>query len=221
MTIEDAMKQRHSVRSYTDRPVEGEVKEQLEEFVQQCNEEGNLHIQLVLDEPKAFDSTLAHYGRFSGVRNYFVLVGPKDENLEERCGYYGEKLVLEAQRLGLNTCWVGLTYKKIPEVFAVEKDERFVMVIALGYGTMKGAAHKSKSIGELCTAPAGMPDWFRRGMEAVQLAPSALNQQKMHFYLEGSKVTAKAGFGLLTKIDLGIAKYHFEAAAGKEHFDWA
>jgi hypothetical protein len=64
------------------------------------------------------------------------------------------------------------------------------------------------------------PDWFRRGMEAVLLAPTAVNQQKFTFSLEGNRVIAKAGLGFYTKIDLGIAKYHFEVGAGRDHFVW-
>ena len=61
-----------------------------------------------------------------------------------------------------------------------------------------------------------MPDWFARGMEAVLLAPTAMNQQKFYFTLEGDRVRARAGRGFLTKMDLGIVKYHFEAATGRK-----
>ena len=43
------------------------------------------------------------YTSFSGVKNYIALIGKKSPNLEEACGYYGEKIVLRAQQLGLNT----------------------------------------------------------------------------------------------------------------------
>jgi len=47
------------------------------------------------------------------------------------------------------------------------------------------------------------------------LAPTAMNQQKFIFELSGEKATAKSGSGFYTKVDLGIAKLHFELAAGK------
>jgi hypothetical protein len=50
------------------------------------------------------DSMMAHYGKFIGVKNYIALVGPKSSVQEERLGYYGEQIVLKAQKLGLNTC---------------------------------------------------------------------------------------------------------------------
>ena len=95
MDVWQAMQERHSVRSYTDKPIEGEVKEKLAAKIAQCNAESGLHIQLVLDEPNAFDSAMAHYGKFSGVRNYIVMAGKKTAALEETCGYYGEKIFCE------------------------------------------------------------------------------------------------------------------------------
>ena len=116
-TILEAMRARHSVRSYTEKLIEGETLEALEKLIDECNRESGLHIQLVRNEPMAFDSAMAHYGKFSGVKNYLALVGKKSKKLDELCGYYGEKLVLAAQTLGLNTCWVGLTFQKIPDAF--------------------------------------------------------------------------------------------------------
>ena len=117
MELFEAMKKRHSVRQYIDKPIEGEVLEALLSETDGCNKEGDLNIQLVLNEPKAFDSFMAHYGRFEGVTNYLALVGKRCRDLDEKCGYYGERLVLKAQQLGLNTCWVALTYKKNSRCF--------------------------------------------------------------------------------------------------------
>ena len=119
MELWEAMEQRHSVRAYQDRPIAGDVKEELEAWIAQCNREGGLHMQLILDEPRAFSGGMARYGKFSGVRNYIAVVGPKGPGLEEACGYYGEKVVLKAQQLGLNTCWVALTYRKVKTAFTV------------------------------------------------------------------------------------------------------
>ena len=213
MDIREAILNRHSVRSYLDRPLEPEVTEKLQETIDRCNEESGLHIQLVLNEPKAFDSAMAHYGNFSGVTNYLALIGKKGPDLEEKCGYYGEQIVLEAQSLGLNTCWVALTYKKIPSAFVVDKGEKLSVVIALGYGATQGKQHRS--IDEVSNFIDGSPEWFRKGVECALLAPTAVNQQKFFFTLEGDKVSTKAGRAFYTKMDLGIAKYHFEIGSGR------
>lgn len=212
MDILEIMKARHSVRQYSGKKIESDKREALRALVKECNAQSGLNIQIIFDEPKCFDSMMAHYGKFSGVENYIALVGKKSADLEEKAGYYGEKLVLKAQELGLNTCWVAMTHGK--STAEVGKGEKLACIIALGYGTTQGIAHKNKPAAQLCNCTDAAPDWFSRGMEAVLLAPTAVNQQKFYFTLEGEKVTAKAGSGFYTKMDLGIVKYHFEAASG-------
>lgn len=209
------MRQRHSVRSYLEKEIEEEKIAVLEKTIEECNKESGLHIQLVKNEAKAFDSTMAHYGNFHGVTNYLALIGKKGPDLEEKCGYFGEKIVLEAQRLGLNTCWVALTYKKIPDAFVIGKGEKLTVVITLGYGATQGSPHRSKDVLTVSNCTPDSPEWFRRGVEAALLAPTATNQQKFFLEQEGERVRAKAGFGFFTKMDLGIVKYHFELGSGR------
>ena len=220
MDVTEAMKARHSVRQYKNKPLEAETVKALQEEIKKCNEERGLHIQLVTNEPRAFDSFMAHYGKFKGVRNYIALIGKKDSELDEKCGYYGERLVLKAQQLGLNTCWVAMTYSKVKTAFSIDSGEKLCVVIAVGYGETQGVPHKSKTVQEVAKTDGQMPDWFRSGIEAALLAPTAMNQQKFMFTLDGNNVTAKAGKGFYTKLDLGIVKYHFEIGAGKDVFQW-
>ena len=220
MEIMQAMKERHSVRQYTNKTLDNQIIGELQTEIDFCNQQGDLHIQLVTNEPKAFDSFMAHYGKFSGVKNYIALVGKKSDKLDELCGYYGEHLVLKAQQLGLNTCWVAMSYKKIPDVFQVRKDEKLTVVIALGYGQNQGLPHKSKSAKAVSNITDDSPTWFRSGVNAALLAPTAMNQQKFTLTCKDNKVSAVAGFGFYAKLDLGIVKYHFELGAGKENFEW-
>lgn len=221
MELLEAMEKRHSVRSYEDKRIEGTVKENLLSYIDQCNKESGLHMQLVLDEPKAFDGFMAHYGNFSGVKNYIAIIGSKSADFEEKCGYYGEKLVLYAQQMGLNTCWVALTYSKVKSAFQIGPGEKLALVIAIGYGKTQGVEHKSKAMENVYRAEGKIPDWFKNGIKAALSAPTAMNQQKFLFTLNGNIVSAKAGMGFYSKVDLGIAKYHFEIGAGKSNFDWA
>lgn len=221
MDILEAMQARHSVRKYENRPIPADVLSRLRQEVDACNQEGRLHIQLVAEEPQAFKCAKARVGTFSGVCNYFVLAGPEGDQLEERVGYYGERLVLLAQTLGLNTCWVGLSFSKRKAHIEIIPGEKLVLVIALGYGVNQGTAHKNKPMEELYQVQGDMPEWFRRGMECALLAPTAINQQKFCFSLEtGNRVRAEALRGPFSKVDLGIAKYHFEQGAGRENFSW-
>lgn len=225
MELIDAIKARHAVRKYTDRPIEAEKIASLRAATEKLNAESGLHLQLVLDEPTAFSSGILKYGAISGVRNYFAMVGKKGREVEEKIGYYGEQLVLLAQTLGLNTCWVGLTFKEVDEVISLADGEQLHCVIALGYGVDAGKQHPLKPIEKFYEAEGEVPDWFRRGMDAAVLAPTAVNQQKFKFILhEGNKVSAEPTFSLTGRgylyYDLGIVKSHFEIGAGKEHFTW-
>lgn len=215
MEILEIMQQRHSVRQYTDQAIEPEKRAVLDALTQEINRKAGLSVQIIYDDPKCFDSFMAHYGKFAGVRNYIALVGKKAPGLDETLGYYGEELVLKAQELGLNTCWVALTRGKSKA--AVGRGEKEVCLIALGYGVTQGVEHKSRPMQELCTCGEPMPEWFRCGMNAAMLAPTAMNQQKFRFeLLPDGTVKAACGSGFYTKLDLGIVKYHFEAVTGKK-----
>ncbi|MBR1643799.1 MAG: nitroreductase [Bacteroidales bacterium] len=219
MTEKEAIALRHSVRSYLPQPIEKEKLELLRQEVARCNEAGHLHIQLVTDDPVAFSGRMAHYGKFSQVNNYLALVGRKEAGFEERLGYYGQRLALLIQTLGMNSCWVALTYSKTERI-ELSKEERLPAVMAFGYGATQGVAHKSKAIEKVASGAEPWPDWFRNGVEAALLAPTAINQQRFHFTLRGEKVQARAGLGLNTHVDLGIAKYHFEVGSGRDHTVW-
>lgn len=220
MDILNIMEKRHSVRSYLDKVIEREKVEALNELILQCNKEGNMNIQLCTNEPQAFSGLMAHYGKFKNVNNYIAIVGKKDDTFDERAGFYGEKVVLKAAELGLNTCWVALTYSKSKVKCTVNKGEKLVCVISLGYGETQGVPRKSKSISELAKVQGELPVWFEKGMKAAQLAPTATNQQKFLISYDGHKVQAKSLGGFYSKIDLGIVKCHFELAAGKDNFMW-
>ena len=144
MTLEEAIKARHSVRAYKAQPLAEDIVKVL----------------------------LAKYGKFSNVTNYLVMAGQKTEDLDERIGYYGEYLVLLAQTLGLNTCWVGLSYSKIPGTYVLEEGEVIKAYIAIGYGETQGVGHKIKTVGKTSNASDITPSWFRKGVEAALLAPT-------------------------------------------------
>lgn len=221
MDLIQAMEERHSVRAYTDQPIEGRVREDLLSFIRDREAESGLRLPLVLDRPDAFSGLMAHYGKFSGVRNYIVLAGKNSGDLEEKCGYYGEKIVLHAQTLGLNTCWVALTYSKRKVRVPLAPGEKPRLVIAIGYGATAGVPHKSKPRESVTRVDGTPPAWFLRGVDAALLAPTAVNQQKFTFSLtDDGAVSARAGLGFYSGIDLGIVKYHFELGAGRENFRW-
>ncbi len=212
MEIMKIIEARHSVRQYTDKEIEAEKRKELDDLCSKINEQAGMNIQTIYDEPKCFNGMMAHYGKFSGVSDYIAVVGKKGQDLDEKAGYYGEILVLKAQELGLNTCWVAMTHGKSKAV--IGKGQKQAIIIALGYGQTQGQAHNSKDMAALAKITEESPEWYKNGVKAAILAPTAVNQQKFWIEQEGeeAKITTKGG--MMTQLDLGIVKYNFEAASG-------
>lgn len=221
MTEKEAISARHSVRHYKDLPIEESKSSELRKLIDECNSSSGLNIQLVLDDPECFKTLMNRYGWITGAKNYIALIGKKSNtNLDEICGYYGQKLVLAAQMLGLNTCWIAGTYKKGKCSATLSSDEKIVCIISIGYGENQGVEHKSKPLEKLCNVTsaelASKPEWFQQGVDAALKAPTAMNQQKFFITLEGECVAITASRKPMAYIDLGIVEYNFEVGSGKK-----
>ena len=212
----DAIRDRHAVRSYTPQKIEQKKVSQLKEKIDELNAEGNLHLQFIEDAGKTYNKLLNRAMGLSSAPSVIACVGKDDENLDERVGYYGEKLVLFAQELGLNTCWAG-TFNRNNISAEVGDGERLVISIAIGYGENKGKPHKSRSVDQIVEAEGDRPYWFNKGVEMALLAPTALNQQKFLIKLgpnETVEIIDKGG--PFSKVDLGIVKCHFEIGSERK-----
>ena len=220
MDVLELMKERHSVRQYRDCEIEEDKRSMIDAYISELNEKSGLHMIAVYDEAECFNSRLAHYGRFENVKNYIVIAGKKDEDSDEKAGYYGELAVLKLQELGLRTCWVALTHGKSRAV--LNEDEKEIIIISVGYGKTDGVAHRNKPLSRLSNLNDDSPDWFKRGVEGAMLAPTAVNQQRFRLLLaDKDKVKMQLPrFGSLVKLDAGIVKCHFDLAAGRENFEW-
>lgn len=211
MTEIEAIKQRHSVRNYTDKRIEQEKADRLNEVIARCNEEGNLHLQFCADAGNTYNKLLSKAMGLGSAPSVIACVGPDDDTVEDRIGYYGQKIVLFAQQLGLNTCWTG-TFNKNGIPAEVKPGEKVVLAIAIGYGETQGKERKSKRIDQVTSGD--NPDWFNYGVEMALLAPTAINQQSFEIKLESDgTVSFKDKGGPFSKVDLGIVKYHFEVGA--------
>lgn len=227
----EAIELRQSRRAYLPQPLDSTQLTKLKSEIEECNKESGLSIQLVEGAGEAFSGFTLGYGMFQGVRSYFALVGKtSDEHLREKAGYYGEKLVLEATKLGLGTCWVGGTFNRSRCACTIHEDETLVLIITVGAIPTKKPlrenaiyklAHRgTKSLEQLYTCDTPVPDWFLKGIKSVQKAPSAVNLQPVLFHFEKDQVWAEVkNTNLYQLVDLGIAKLHFELGAGNGTFE--
>lgn len=211
MTEIDAIKERHSVRSYENRKIEDDIIMKLNDMIELCNKEGNLHFQLCEEIGNTYNKLLSKAMGLGSAPSVIACIGPNDDTLDERIGYYGERIVLYAQQLGLNTCWAG-TFNRKGMPVKLEADERLVISIAIGYGTNNGRERRSKTIDQVSSVKGVRPEWFDYGIKMALLAPTAINQQKFEIILnEDETVEYIDKGGVMSKVDLGIVKYHFEA----------
>lgn len=218
MTMKEAMYKRHMVRKYQDLPLPEENVHKLRERIREQNRKNDLAIQLMVDDASAF-SALIRLILAKGVKNYFIMAGQAGPDLDERLGYAGADLMLYAQTLGLNTWWVGGTFnrKKMSELMP---GKRVAGVVAVGYGADQGKPHKSKKPEEVSAYDKAAPEWFRNGVEAALLAPTALNKQAFFIRGQGEEVSITCNNGIFTGVDLGLVKYHFALGAKVENFRW-
>ena len=220
MTIKEAVKQRHMVRKFTDKPIPADLAELLNARIAENNAAHGLNLKLVTGNSDGIGG-MAKMLLTKTVHSYIVLAGKDRADLDEKLGYCGADLCLYAQTLGLNTWWVGGMFSGKGAMKHLEtKDVRVNGVIAIGYGQTQGVPHKSKTAAEISQYNGAAPQWFLDGVEALLCAPTALNKQPYMVKGDGDCVSLTAGEGHFTGIDLGIGKYHFEVGAGKENFEW-
>lgn len=229
MDYKNEIEKRISRRNYLETPIDSEKVVILKNMIENLNEKSGLRIKFIEDAGNAFAGFRKSYGMLKGVRSVILLQGNEsDANLKEKCGYYGEILVLEATRLGLGTCWVGGSFEKGNKAFVSEDTSlKQVCVITVGNVTdekstrerliFKLTHRKSKSVSEMCKfAIVPPPDWFISGMNAVVKAPTAANSQKVFFELlaDGDVKASVPNSSEFDLVDLGICKLHFELGSG-------
>ena len=211
----DAIKERHSVRNYEAKKIEADKVEKIRAKIEELNKEGNLHLQFMEDAGKTYNKLFNKVAGLGSAPSVIACVGIDDDTLEQRVGYYGEKLVLFIQELGLNTCWAG-TFNEKNIGAEVGDGEKLVISIAVGYGKDKGKPHKSKSPEQVIEAKGDRPYWFNKGVDMALLAPTAINQQKFTIRLnEDESVDFVDKGGIFSQVDLGIVRCHFEIGAEK------
>ncbi len=217
MDMKEAMEKRHMVRKYTDEPLKEDMIKKLNERIEENNKAHNLNMKLMIKEEHAVNA-LIKLLLARGVRNYIILAGETSSNLDEKLGYAGADVMLYAQTLGLNTWWVGGTYNR--SVAKYVDNKKVIGIIAVGYGISQGVPHKSKVASEVSNINESSPEWFKNGIKAALLAPTALNKQDFMIKQNGNKVSIECNNGIFTGANVGLIKYHFDLGAGVENFEW-
>jgi hypothetical protein len=230
-----AIGERRSRRQFAQRPVNQEVLKRLDTV---CKEfKPFTGVKAVLMNKAAdmiFKGVFANYGKVKNAPALIAFVGNKDDpNVNEKIGYLGEGIVLEATALSLGTCWVGAAFR--PEVAAsfagIKENEKVFAVTPIGYVFRKwsleekimtafGRTHRRKPLSDLITGLENheWPLWVKTALEAARLAPSAVNRQPWRFHIEPHCIIISVDnlddtFNIPKRLDCGIAMLHIEVAS--------
>ena len=183
---------------------------------------------------EVFKGIVGAYGKIKCAQAFIAFIGDiSDDHVQEKVGYIGEGIILEATALQLDTCWVGGFFK--PEIVAslvkMGTNEKILGVTPIGYATETesleekimtgfGWTHKRKPLSSLVTGleKSNWPSWIKASLEAARKAPSAINRQPWHFHVEPDAITmsVRTGgpeFNVSKRLDCGIAMLHIEVAS--------
>ena len=155
--MDETILHRKSQRYFSKEELQEGCIRKIQEEILEVNEESGFTIEFVEDGSRAFSRFGKSYGLFKNVRSLLLLKGnPGQPHFREKIGYYGEKLLLFAEGLGLSTCWVGGTFDR--ESFSYAEEEHVQAVILLGYagdGGLRGKLFHS-------LLPTKKKDWTAR-----------------------------------------------------------
>ncbi len=239
-----AIARRRSRRQFEQRPVEPNLLEHIRSICSEFRPFTQAKAVLVTHSTDSvFKGAISHYGKIKNAPAFTAFIGNvEDPHMNEKIGYTGEGVILEATSLNLGTCWVGGFFK--PEVAAslahIGKNEKVLAVTPIGYAreewsleekimTGFGRKHQRKPLTELVTGleETKWPPWIKISLEAARLAPSALNRQPWRFSVEQGHITVsvdslKDTYNIPKRLDCGIAMLHIEVAAFNSgvHGEW-
>ena len=230
-----AIPYRRSRRTYDSIDLEQDLLSHMQNICRDFRPFPQARAELTTQSPdEIFKGIIGHYGKIKGAPALIAFIGKMDDPyIQEKVGYLGEGIILEATAMDLATCWVGGFFrpKVAASIVGTGENERVLAVTPVGYAikdfsleerimTGFGRTHRRKRLAELVTGldQAEWPHWMKSALEAATLAPSAINRQPWRFYVEPDSITvsvygSRLEFGISKRLDCGIAMLHMEVAA--------
>ena len=209
-----ATQSRFSVRAYTADPTDAQLAA-LRQTASQLSAKG-VRIDVLRDE-HVFTGMFG--AKIKGTSSFAALFS-RDAR-PETVGYIGEAFVLECTALGLQTCWLGVSFSKqsLHNAIKLRQGEKLVCIISMGQCAEGYVARKRRTVAELTEITdeqfANLPEWKRCAVACARMAPSAINAQPWSFDTDGPGIgveNASWNFGW-GRLDCGIAMLHIELGA--------
>ena len=232
-----AIAQRRSKRRYESRPLETDTLRHLQTIVKEFKPFPETRAVLIDPSPEdVFKGIIGSYGKIKDAPAFIAFIGnTEDQHINEKIGYLGEGIILEATALHLGTCWVGGMFRSgvAARLSRIEPHEKVFAVTPVGY-PIEGYSLEEKIMKTLVRSDrrkplneltAGMkeaqwPSWVKEALDAARLAPSAVNRQPWRFHIESNSITVSVDnprdtYKISKRLDCGIAMMHIEVAALK------
>ncbi|MEK7397433.1 MAG: nitroreductase family protein [Candidatus Poribacteria bacterium] len=210
----EAIKNRISIRTYSDKLIGGETKKVILDILQSntIGPFGNrMRFELLdfteLDKNEI--KTLGTYGFIKGANLFIVgAIIPSNKAMEDY-GYCLEKIILKVTNLGLGMCWLGGTFKRsgFAKRINVVEDEIVPCISPIGYANDKQAigerllkflakSHTRKPWSEIffngdfnTSLGNNETNQYSIALESVRLAPSGSNKQPWRIVKDKEKDT--------------------------------
>lgn len=231
----DALKIRHSRRKFLNQQISDDILQCLQKICHDFRPFGETAYGVLIDSAsdQVFKGIIGSYGKIKNAQAYIAFIGnTSDPHVDEKVGYVGEGIILEATALGLNTCWIAGFFK--PEIvrqqITIKSQEKVYAITPLGYSNkqyswnekMMSSVVKSRTRKEITDLCSGLDysdwdDWQNLAIKAARIAPSAINRQPWRFHLKPDNILVstdgkKEKINTGKRLDCGIAMLHLEVA---------
>ena len=228
------IEKRRSRRRFEPKALESNILAQINSVCNSFRPFPYVRAELVTSSPNTvFKGIAGSYGKIKGATSFIAFIGKMERPyVQEQAGYTGEGIILEAEAMGLATCWVGGFFrpKLVKSLTNIDEGERVLSVTPIGHATKLlsfeeklmtgfGLTHRRKSLSHLVTGlnKSEWPEWMKSALQSARLAPSAVNRQPWRFYVEPDSITISVNslkwqYGLSKRLCCGIAMLHIEVA---------
>jgi nitroreductase len=147
MTVEEAIRNRQSVRSYQDRPIEKDKINKLLEAARLApsaanRQEGRFVVVTDPNTRRKLVKAATNQG-FVGEAGCVIAACAETDNHAMRCGQLCypidvaiqiDHMTLQAVELGLGTCWIGAFYEdQVKQILGIPEHIRVVELLTVGY----------------------------------------------------------------------------------------
>jgi nitroreductase len=242
-TIKNTIRSRTSWRTYDNKPLSKEIENELYNYIETKMETpfGTIPRFKIISTLQKDRQQLGTYGFVSGATNFIIGLSKNDSNAIQDFGYQLEKIILQATKNGLGTCWLGAFNRAgFSQVIDLDVDEIIPAIISIGY-----PSQERRLVGKTVRLLAGSTKrkkWsqlffnqdfntpltheeagsYANALEMVRLGPSASNKQpwriikeknQLHFYCQTKNYTT------MQKLDMGIAMCHLELTLSEENIN--